>query len=176
MAIKINDIPPEGLTVEIEESLDLFDRGTPTTPIRAKVTITPEGSSMFHVKGTVNAKTDLECSRCLKHFPFHVTDTAMDFDLLPESAAEQGAEHELVRAELDTEFYEGDEIEPLEFIREQLLLTIPMVPVHSEGCKGLCPVCGEDRNVRECGCKPEGMPEKESPFAVLRKIIKPDKE
>jgi uncharacterized metal-binding protein YceD (DUF177 family) len=51
-----------------------------------------------------------------------------------------------------------------------------MVPVHSEECKGLCPVCGEDRNVRECGCKPEGVPGRESPFAVLSKIIKPDKE
>ena len=28
MAIKINDIPPEGLTLELADKLDLFDQGT----------------------------------------------------------------------------------------------------------------------------------------------------
>jgi uncharacterized protein len=51
-----------------------------------------------------------------------------------------------------------------------------MVPVHSEGCKGLCPVCGADRNEKDCGHAAEELPEKESPFAALRKIIKPEKE
>jgi uncharacterized protein len=100
----------------------------------------------------------------------------MDFDLLREGSVQTGAEHELGRAELDTEFFQGDEIEPRDLVREQLLLAIPMVPVHSEDCKGLCPVCGADRNERPCGCRTETMPEKESPFAVLKKIIKPEKE
>jgi len=46
----------------------------------------------------------------------------MDFELVPEGSLGQSAEHELGRGELDTEFYRGDEIEPKEFIREQLLL------------------------------------------------------
>ena len=176
MVIKINEIPPEGLTVEIEEALDLFDEGIATTPIKSTVTITPEGSGVFHVKGTVSARADLECSRCLKRFPFPVTDAVMEFDLLPGGSAVKSAEHELGRGELDREFYQGEEIEPLEFIREQVLLAIPMVPVHSETCKGLCPVFGEDQNVRTCHCSEEEMPERASPFAVLKKIIKPKKE
>jgi uncharacterized protein len=100
----------------------------------------------------------------------------MDFELLRESSVQTGAEHELGRGELDTEFYQGDEIEPRDLVREQLLLALPMVPVHHEDCKGLCPVCGTDRNEQACGCKPEAMPEKENPFAVLKKIIKPEKE
>jgi uncharacterized protein len=176
MAIKITDIPPEGLTIEIEDSLDLFGEGNATAPFTATVTVMPEASGTFHITGLVNASAELECSRCLKRFPFPIRDAAMDFELVPEGALRTGAEHELGRGELDIEFYRGGEIEPTEYIREQVLLALPMVPVHREDCKGLCPLCGADRNERECSCKPDTMPEKESPFAVLKKIIKPEKE
>lgn len=176
MAFKINDIPPEGLTVELTDKLDLFEEGTATTPFKATVTFKAEGAGIFHVNGTVEATTELECSRCLKRFSFPVKEAAMDFELVPEGSLGQAAEHELGRGELDTEFYCGDEIEPKEFIREQLLLGIPMVPVHSEHCKGLCPVCGADRNETNCGCRIEATEGGTSPFAVLKKIIKPEKE
>jgi len=176
MAIKIKDIPPEGLTVDIEETLDLLGDGTTQAPCKASVTIEPAAHGSFRVTGTVSASAKLECSRCLKPFSFPVTDAAMEFELVPEGTVEGGAEHELGRGELDTEFYQGDEIEPRDLVREQLLLAIPMVPVHREDCKGLCPTCGADRNEQECGCTPGAMPEKENPFAVLKKIIKPEKE
>jgi uncharacterized protein len=174
--MKINDIPPEGMTIDIEDVLDLFDEGHASTPFKAKVTIGPEGPGIFHVTGTVSATAVLECSRCLKPFSFPVTDAAMDFELVPEGSLKTGAEHELGRGELDMEFYRGGELEPKEFIREQLLLAVPMVPVHSDTCRGLCPSCGADRNERQCGCKQDTLPEKENPFAALKKIIKPEKE
>ena len=176
MAMKINDIPPEGLTIELSDKLDLFDEGSADTPFTATVTVKAVGAGVFHVNGTVEATASLECSRCLKRFPFPVKETAMDFDLVPESSQKLVAEHELGRSELDTEFYRGEEIEPKEFIREQLLLAIPMVPVHSPDCKGLCPVCGGDRNDRYCGCRIEIMEGAAHPFEALKKIIKPEKE
>lgn len=176
MAIKFNDIPPEGLTVTLADKLDLFDEGTADTPFTAQVTIKAEGAGIFHVNGTVEATASLECSRCLKRFPFPIKEAAMDFDLVPEGARKLSAEHELGRSELDTEFYRGGEIEPREFIREQLLLAIPMVPVHSPDCKGLCPVCGGDRNERGCDCRTELPEGAASPFAALKTMIKPEKE
>jgi len=176
MAIKINEIPPEGLTFTLADDLDLFDEGTADTPFTATITVKAEGAGIFHVNGTVAATTSLECSRCLKRFTFPIDEAAMDFDLVPEGTQKLSAEHELDRSELDTEFYRGGEIEPKEFIREQLLLAIPMVPVHSPDCKGLCPVCGGDRNERECGCRTEMQESAAHPFAALKKIIKPEKE
>ncbi len=176
MAFKINDIPPEGLTVKLADKLDLFEEGTATTPFNATVTFKAEGAGIFHVIGTVEATTDLECSRCLKRFSFPIKEAAMDFEVVSEGSLEHATEHELGRAELDIEFYRGDEIEPKEFIREQLLLGIPMVPVHSPHCKGLCPLCGADRNETTCGCRIEETEGGTSPFAVLKKIIKPEKE
>jgi len=176
MAIKINDIPPEGLTVEIEETLDLFSDGKAKAPCKASVTIKPAAEGAFRITGSVTGAAELECSRCLKPFSFPVESIPMDFELLPEGSARGGAERELGRGELDTEFYEGDEIDPRDLVREQLLLAVPMVPVHSEDCRGLCPSCGADLNLGGCGCKPAALPEKENPFAVLKKIIKPEKE
>jgi len=176
MAIKINDIPPEGLTVELADKLDLFDGGAADTPFTATVTVKAGGAGVFHVNGTVEATASLECSRCLKRFPFGVKETAMDFDLVPEGSQKLSAEHELGRSELDVEFYRGGEIEPNDFIREQLLLAVPMVPLHSPDCKGLCPVCGGDRNERDCGCRTETMEGAVHPFEALKKIIKPEKE
>jgi len=175
MVIKINDIPSEGLTRSLEQKINLFDEGGAMTLCAALFTITPAGHGIFHVEGTVSAAPELECSRCLKRFSFPIREAAMSFNLVPERELETAAEHELNRAELDSEFYRGDEIDPMDFMREQLLLAIPMVPVHSPDCKGLCPVCGGDRNLNECGCT-DALKRESSPFAALKNIIKPEKE
>lgn len=171
MAIKINDIPPEGLTVELSEKLDLFDEGTASTAFTASLTIKPAGSGIFRVMGAVKAEPSLECSRCLNRFPFPIDEPGLNIDLMPGAALQAGVEHELDRSELDVEFYQGDEIEPLDIVKEQLLLAIPMVPVHSPDCRGLCPVCGADLNAAECGCARD-LGGETGPFSTLKDILK----
>ncbi len=46
--------------------------------------------------------------------------------------------------------HEQVDLEPL--VREVVLLELPLAPLCREGCRGLCPVCGVDRNVEACGC------------------------
>jgi uncharacterized protein len=48
--------------------------------------------------------------------------------------------------------YSGDEIDLSHEIEEQVAMEIPMKPLCSEGCKGLCPACGADLNKETCGC------------------------
>lgn len=176
MPIKINDIPPEGLTIELDDMLDLFETGRAATPFRASLTVSPTGKGIYHVAGRIQGTAELECSRCLRAFPFHVDEKEIAFDLYPEGWTPPEQEHELNRGEMDVEFYRGDEIDPRDLVREQLLLDLPMVPVHSAGCKGLCPTCGADLNAAPCGCaKPENHDEA-NPFAVLKKILNPQKE
>ncbi len=169
MAIKINDIPPEGLTLEIAQQLDLFDTGTGTA-VSAVIGIKPGGGGSFHISGRVKAEPQLECSRCLKRFAYGI-DAELDIELAPMSAMGTAPEHELIGGDLDLEFYQGDEIEPLDFVKEQLLMSLPMVPLHAPDCKGLCPVCGTDLNAAECGCrrdKPEGF----GAFSALKDLLK----
>ena len=40
-----------------------------------------------------------------------------------------------------------------DILREQVLLLLPMQRVCREDCKGICPICGKDRNEAECHCK-----------------------
>jgi uncharacterized protein len=170
MVIKINDIPPEGLTLELVQKLDLFDTGTASTAFTANLSIKPTGSGIFHIAGRVQADTLLECSRCLNKFPYHV-DTELSIDLTPTNALGTSPEHELDRSELDMEFYQGDEIDPLDIVTEQILITLPMVPLHRSDCKGLCAVCGTDLNEADCACRKDGL-ECFGAFSALKDLLK----
>ena len=37
-------------------------------------------------------------------------------------------------------------------VRDAIVLELPMAPLCREGCRGLCPQCGADRNEADCGC------------------------
>ena len=50
-------------------------------------------------------------------------------------------------------FIEGGGMELEDILREQILLVMPMQRVCSEDCKGICPVCGGNRNETPCDCK-----------------------
>jgi len=170
MAIKINDIAPEGLTLELEQQLDLFDTGTKSTAFKAILSIRPMEGGILHISGRVKSRPLLECSRCLERFTFSI-DTELSIDLAPMSSVRTDGEHELVGGELDMEFYEGDEIDPLDVIKEQLLISIPMVPLHSPDCKGLCSVCGTDLNTAECGHQ-RNAPGDFGAFSALKDLLK----
>jgi uncharacterized protein len=170
MAIKINDIPPEGLAWELSQKLDLFDEGADSTEFTAVLRINPEGKGIFNIAGRIRSSAILECSRCLIHFPYRI-DTEVNVDLAPVGSLGKGPEHELVAGELDIEFYRGDEIEPVELVKEQLLISIPMVPIHRPDCKGLCSVCGADLNTTECGHQRNG-PGEFGAFSALKDLLK----
>jgi uncharacterized protein len=172
MSFKIKDIPPEGLTLEFAESLDVFEEGIAGTPVKATLHITPGSGGLIHITGGITSAPLVQCSRCLKKFPYPV-ETAIDFDLCPVRTlnADRDHEHELDKSELDMEFYQGDEIEPVDIVREHLLLALPMVPLHDEQCKGLCTTCGADLNVAACNCEKSGG-EQTSAFSALKDMFK----
>lgn len=169
MVIRISDIPPEGLTLELAQNLDLFDQGTATTAFQAVIGIRPASNGILRVTGKIRSSPVLECSRCLENFTFAI-DTELDIELAP-MASLGAVEHELTGGELDTEFYEGDVIEPVDLIKEQLLISIPMVPLHSPECKGLCSVCGTDLNKSECGHQ-RNAPGDFGAFSALKDLLK----
>ncbi|MFC2134266.1 DUF177 domain-containing protein [Bacteroidota bacterium] len=51
--------------------------------------------------------------------------------------------------------HDVDKIDLTEEVSEYTKLAIPMKKICSEECKGLCPVCGNNRNEIECDCKIE---------------------
>ena len=78
-----------------------------------------------------------------------------------------GEEIAIDESEAEMGFYEGDGVELNDVLREYVLLALPMQRVCSEDCKGICPVCGQNRNQKECACQAEAVDDR---WAALKKF------
>lgn len=54
----------------------------------------------------------------------------------------------------DTDAFQivGEQLDLRPAVRELVLLDAPTVPLCRPDCAGLCPICGTDRNLEDCGC------------------------
>ena len=43
-------------------------------------------------------------------------------------------------------------------VHDACILALPLAPLCSEECRGICPECGANRNLEQCSCVPEGDP------------------
>jgi len=105
----------------------------------------------IQIKGTVGFVLTLICGRCLEDFEYPVQ-TNLDIELEPKASLSDVSELELKNDDLNVYYYEGDEIDLDPFVYDEVMLNIPMKPVCREECKGLCGVCGKNKNYEECRC------------------------
>jgi uncharacterized protein len=120
------------LEIEISPELELHDfKG------RARINRTPQG---LLVNAEVNAIVNLECVRCLEnyHQQLHA-----EFDELYAFSKRTATDSGLI---LPDDGY--IDLRPL--VREYLLIEIPISPQCQEECRGLCPVCGANQNLKLC--------------------------
>ena len=108
----------------------------------------------FRLAGTVKTALELNCSRCLEPLPWPV-DAAFDLRYHPRTVGADGDETEIEEDDLTDAFYEHDQIDLDQLIHEQLVLAVPMKPLCSADCRGLCPACGTNLNRGTCDCKRE---------------------
>jgi uncharacterized protein len=173
LQIAIKAIPETGLERAIDLGPEWFARWREEDPqlefadgrITGTVFLAKHGRDIL-VRGHLTGHLDLACSRCLKTF---AAPADADFDLLlvPGPEAVTGEEEELSQPDLDLDYYTGESINLESLLREQIILTIPLKPLCSEACKGLCPRCGANLNRETCLCK---MEKSDSPFAQLAKL------
>jgi len=105
----------------------------------------------FRLVGHVKTTLELPCSRCLEPFVLPV-DGAFDLRYHPQAQNIGEGESEVHDDDLSTAFYQHDEIDLEQLIKEQIQLSLPMKPLCSEDCNGLCPICGTNLNRETCGC------------------------
>ena len=72
----------------------------------------------------------------------------------------------------DLYLYEGKELDLTDMATDAATLALPMQGRCRPDCKGLCPVCGADRNLTSCSCRQDSG--KENPFAVLQQLMTED--
>jgi uncharacterized protein len=123
----------------------------------------------FRLAGRVQTTLELPCSRCLEAFTLPV-DQTFDLRYQPHAHNTGEGEREIEEDDLTTAFYEHDEIDLGQLMREQFYLALPMKPLCREDCKGLCPNCGTNWNHAACDCKQEW----EDPRLAALKALKTD--
>jgi uncharacterized protein len=123
-------------------------------PVHLAIDVEKTSGPSFRVTGTVNTTLELECGRCLEAFPLPV---AASFELryVPQSKdAAVEAEREITEDDLTTAFYTEGMMDLTDLVREQFQLALPMKPLCSPACRGLCSECGANLNRTDCGCQP----------------------
>jgi uncharacterized protein len=135
--------------------IEFLDKLRQVSPLHARGTAELLGNTLdeIRVKGHLKVEMEAECDRCLETARFPID---ADFDLFyrpaPEPATLHHEEVAIDPGESEIAFYDGGGLELNEVLREHVILTLPMQWVCSETCKGICPLCGVNRNQQECHC------------------------
>ncbi len=99
----------------------------------------------LNLKGYFKTKIELSCSRCLNSFIY-----------LLESDFQEKLQHISSESEEKTlyeDYFSGEVFNLAGILREVIILALPLKPVCSSNCKGLCPVCGQNLNTANCDCE-----------------------
>jgi uncharacterized protein len=129
--------------LEIELRGDLF--------VFTEVLVEGEANNVggkIYIRGSIEAKADLNCSCCLTSFTIPVA-SSFEETYYAIGSVEEG--------DLDNtgRIYSGEQIDLRDVIIESLVLALPMKPVCHPDCKGLCPSCGCNLNTDHCDCGPQ---------------------
>ena len=157
MLLDLSKIRAPHTAIEEVYASDLFrtadDLYSIAEPVRLHVDVFRTGER-FRLTGRVQTVVELPCSRCLESYRLPV-DAPFDLVYHPQAVNVGEGELEVEDEDLSTAFYEDDEIDLGQLMREQFYLALPMKPLCSDECRGLCPVCGANLNRGTCGCKIE---------------------
>lgn len=107
----------------------------------------------IHLQGSLQTVLEVSCDRCLEPVRRSVQ-TEFDLFYEPIQRIAKNEEVEITKDDLDIGFYHGDGLLLEDVVKEQVLLTLPMKNVCRPDCAGLCPHCGQNLNLGNCGCRP----------------------
>ncbi len=167
MKVKLTDLR-EPLSLSLTQNdvwlKDAFGRAQIKfkSPLSLHLTVQKDKDDLFF-QGHLKTTFVLTCSRCAEDASYPIDEFFSPVFTHGDEPAK--AKDDMAKAELDISYFKGDEINLGEVIKEQLLLWVPIQPLCSEKCRGMCPQCGKNLNIQECKCKNE---ETQSPFEVLK--------
>ena len=132
-------------------------------PLHAEVSILPQEDGVLF-RGKISGKVALPCDRCSEESVVAVRHSFDGFEPLPAFDA-QDSDSDAESAEVDETVIRlaphggGVEVNPAALVWEEFSLALPVNILCRDDCKGLCPVCGNNRNNDPCACaREEGDP------------------
>lgn len=146
---------------EIDEQIDLCDVkrwGSPIfgLPVTAKGRV-ENRSGIVTISYAASFTIQAVCDRCLTDITRR---NRMEFSHVLVLSLNREENDELI-------VVPDGQLDLAELCASDILLELPTAVICDEGCKGLCPICGKNRNVEDCGCeqKPVGR------FDILRQLL-----
>ncbi len=104
------------------------------------------------VQGDVTCKVSGSCDRCLANVEAQFV---LPFDqVFQKNVSDDGYG------------YEGSKLDVTKAVEDEIVLSVPTLLLCNPDCKGLCPVCGVNKNVEECDCDSQ----KENVFSALKNL------
>lgn len=114
------------------------------TPLHLQLSYVENGK--MNLKGQLSITAALFCDRCLKPLQREIQ-VLFDREIYtPDKAAEDADTLE------DQSFMDGYQLDVDALLQEEICMNWPLKILCKEDCKGLCKVCGQDLNEKECGC------------------------
>lgn len=165
----------------------LFESAAGDFKVVSPVSLTGEvrkDGEKVRLQGRLTATLEVACSRCLEALGVPI-DLPLDLLFLPATPAAGTAHGRAVAPgknarddeddgepvsddDLGVSFYRDDVLDLGEIVREQFYLALPMKPLCREDCRGLCPVCGINRNRETCTCRADWVDPRLEPLKKLR--------
>ncbi|MFR9805745.1 YceD family protein [Pseudonocardia sp. RS010] len=96
-------------------------------------------SEGVYVSGTASAHLAGECSRCLDELSEDVEARIEELFAYPDSVTEETTDADEIPRIAD------EHVDLEQTVRDAIALDLPLAPLCSEDCPGLCPECGERR-------------------------------
>ena len=126
----------------------------------------------YLLTGSYSYQQTLSCQRCLEPL-VDVVEQPLHLLLVPGATAPDTSEPVLAEEELGVvEVPEDGEVDLRPLLLEQIQLNVPMKPLCTAACAGLCPTCGANLNAGACGCQIEEIDPRWKALAAFRERIK----
>src|SRR4051812_30414095 len=172
MRYKIKDIPSEGLLVQLDLPRSLFadalegtDADLAASTGNVRVELSKDREDNVFARGDVKALVTVPCASCLGPALIKI-DAPLKMTFVAEGGDAGSSEDPL--DDVDVTVHDGVEIDLEKIIREQIILGLPMTVRCRDNCAGLCTVCGQNKNERDCGHKPPAL--QDPRFSVLKNL------
>lgn len=148
----LRDIEAHALPVAGElEAADPVWEATDVRPAPPGVRVTGRlsgaGPGRYYFSGAFEGTAAAECRRCLGPATVQV---AEELHLVfAQAGTAEADEDDVVRIPAGAR-----ELDLRPAVREEWLVALPAYALCRDGCRGLCPQCGADRNTEACACAP----------------------
>ena len=156
LCYNLRDIEAHALSVDgVLEGADPVWDATDVPPaepgVRVIGRLSSAGPGRYYFSGHLEGSAAAECRRCLGPAGVEV---AEELHLVFAMAGlAEADEDDVIRIPAGAR-----ELDLRPAVREEWLVALPAYALCREGCLGLCPQCGADRNTEPCSCAPAPDP------------------